>query len=279
VREPLLRRLFHLTTLYIEAPDATPLAAAGFTDYDRFRGERPATEERESRNVRRIQAGPRSYFLKAYAYRGVRILRTFLYRAKAEREFENLGRVAEAGVPAVRPVAWGVRRVLGFIPHSFLLTESFDGSSNGRELIAAYVTSRPASVSRQAFRTALNSVIDGLRALHARGIYLHTAFEKNLLVRLHGATPEYAWVDLPFAGRYPPGSLPLRRRVRDLACLDKGLEWALTAPDRLRLLRRYLGPDATREQLRDLATRVLHKTRVLRDETPLSRLIKTLKGG
>ena len=118
-----------------------------------------------------------------------------------------------------------------------------------------------------------------MRALHAGGIYLHTAFEKNLLVRMREGAAEYAWVDLPFAGRYAPGRLPLRRAVRDLACLNKGLEAALARSDRLRLLRRYLGPGASRAKTRTLAMRVVRRTLALQNRTPGSRLVKALKGG
>jgi hypothetical protein len=280
VREPLLRRLrICSTTLHVEAGDADRLAAAGFSTYADFARARPPAGGRGSRSVCRIQAGPRPCFLKAYRYGGLRILRTFLYRAKADREFENLRDVAAAGVPAVRPVAWGVRRVLGFIPDSILVTEAFEGGQDARTLISDYAEGRPGTVPRAAFRALLDRVADGLRELHARGIYLHTAFEKNLLVRMAGDAAEYAWVDLPFAGRTAPGRLPMLRRVRDLACLNKGLEAALTAADRLRLLKRYAGAGAPRGAVRDLAARVHRRTLALRDRTPGARLVKILKGG
>ena len=73
------------------------------------------------------------------------------------------------------------------------------------------------------------------------------------------------------------GRLPARRRGRDLACLNKGLDLLLTRTDRLRLLRRYLGTAAGRETVRAWAARVLRATRSLRDETGASRLVKNLK--
>jgi len=278
VSEPVLRRLGFATTLHVEAEDAPALAAAGFAALGDFRGTLPGGDGRPIRAVGRIEVGGRSYYVKRYDYAGLRILRTFLYRAKADREFEYLARVRAAGLPAVRPVAWGVRRALGFVPASVLVTEAFEGSVDARSLVTDYVTGRPGTVPRPAFRAALDRVVDGLRALHAGGIYLHTAFEKNLLVRMREGAAEYAWVDLPFAGRYAPGRLPLRRAVRDLSCLNKGLEAALTRSDRLRLLRRYLGPGASRSETRALAARVHHRTRALQDRTPGARLVKALKG-
>jgi hypothetical protein len=85
-------------------------------------------------------------------------------------------------------------------------------------------------------------------------------------------------VDLPFAGHAPPGRLPVRRRVRDLACLNKGLRLLLPAADRLRLLKRYLGPGASPEAVRDLVIRVVRQTRSLQDETPVARWVNRLKG-
>jgi hypothetical protein len=279
VSEPFLRRLGFATTLHVEAGDAAPLAAAGLDTLDTFHGDPHDAEGRPLRFVGRVESGGRAYYVKRYDYAGPRILRTFLYRAKADREFEFLARVRAAGIPAVRPVAWGVRRVLGFVPASVLVTEAFEGSIDLRALVAEYVDGRPGTVPRPAFRAALDRIVDGMRALHAQGIYLHTAFEKNVLVRMREGTAEYAWADLPFAGRYAPARLPLRRRVRDLACLNKGLEAVLPRADRLRLLRRYLGPGASRQDLPTLAARVVRKTLSLQDRTPWSLLVKTIKGG
>jgi hypothetical protein len=279
VSEPVLRRFGFATTLHVEAADAAALAGVGLDTLDAFRGDPRDAAGRTLRSVGRVEAGGRTYYVKRYDYGGLRILRTFLYRAKADREFEYLGRVRAAGVPAVRPVAWGVRRALGFVPASALITEAFEGSVDVRALVTDYVFGRPGAVPRAAFREVLDRIADGLRALHAQGIYLHTAFEKNVLVRMRDGKAEYAWADLPFAGRCAPGRLPRRRRVRDLACLNKGLEAALAGPDRLRLLRRYLGPGASRPDLRSFAAAVVRKTRALQNRTPGARLVKILKGG
>ncbi len=249
----------------------------GFPDLDRFV---PPAGGREDRSVVPIPpTGAPEFFLKRYRYGGWRILRTLLYRAKAEREAANLRRLAAAGVPAVRPVAWGTRRAFGFLPDSFLVTEAFPGALNARTLVTEYLAGRPAPVPRDAFRAVLDRVVDGLASLHAQGIFLLTAFEKNLLLRMDGERAVYAWADLPFGGRYPLGPLPRTLRVRDLACLNKGIEAVLTTADRLRLLKRYLGPDAGRTALRTFASRVTRGTLVLRNQTPGARLVKTLKGG
>ncbi len=247
----------------------------GFPDLDRFV---PPAGGREDRSVTRVpETDAPGFFLKRYRYGGWRILRTFLYRAKAGREAENLRRLHAAGVPAVRPAAWGVRRRLGFLPDSFLLTEAIPDTVNARTLVTGYLAGRSAPVPPAAFRAVLDRIVDGLATLHAQGIYLHTAFEKNLLVWMRGEAAAYAWVDLPFGGDVGPGRLPARRRERDLACLNKGLDLLLTRSDRLRLLRRYLGTAAGRDTVRDWAARVLRATRSLRDETGASRLVKNLK--
>jgi len=279
VDEPLWSRL-HGVRVVADPVWRNRLAAAGidgFPDLDRFV---PFSVGRENRSVVHVPEpgnGP-GFFLKRYRYRGWRILRTFLYRAKASREAENLRRLEALGIPAVRPAAWGARRRFGFLADSFLVTESRPGATNARALVTDYLTGRPAPVPRDTFRAVLNRVVDDLATLHAQGIFLFTAFEKNLLVWRTDTAAEYAWVDLPFGGRFPPGRLPVWLRVRDLACLNKGLDAVLTRADRLRLLRRYAGPGTGRAERRDLAARVLRATRVLRDQTPVSRLVRALKG-
>jgi hypothetical protein len=275
------RLWIHGTTVRIDPAHRDRFEAEGLASFDALAGAaRSSGAGRDQRSVSRLAfagGAPKAYYLKRYAYGGPRILRTFLYRAKAQREYANLRRVIEAGVPAVRPVAWGVRRRFGFVRDSVLVTESIDGAQNARTLIGSYLAGRFAAVPREAFRDAMGRLVDDLRRLHDQGLYLQTAFEKNVLVWMREGRAAYAWVDLPFAGRTPPGWLPRRLRIRDLACLNKGLEAALSAPERLRLLIRYLGPQASWTRTALFAARVVHRTRALRDETPGARLVKWLK--
>lgn len=274
--------MLHGFRFHVEPAYRDLLAEAGIRSHDDLVRAARAGGGREERSVSRFELpgtpARREFYVKWYRYAGWRILRTFLYKAKAEREFENLRAVAAAGAPTVRPAAYGVRRRWGFIPSSFLVTEAADGAVNARALIAAYVAGRPAEAPLAAFRGVLDRVADDLRMLHAQGIYLHTAFEKNLLIRARGGEAEYCWVDLPFAGRTAPGCLPMRRRVRDVACLNKGLAPVLSASARLRLLRRYAGADADRGRFKALARAAVRYTQALRDETFASRLVNALKG-
>lgn len=277
------RTWLHGDEFHVDPACRDLLAAAGISEFRHIYKFRATGRGRDRRSVTRIEApgpgGPRRFYLKVYRYRGWRVLRTLLRRAKAEREFENLRSVSEACAPAVRPVAYGVRRKMGFIPRSFLVTEAAEGAHDCRALIGAYGSGRPAVVPRAAFLDLLPRIADGLRDLHRRGIYLHTAYEKNLLVWMRDGAADYCWVDLPFAGRTAPDRLPMRRRVRDLACLNKGLELLLSASARLRLLRHYAGPEADPARVRDLAWAVVRYTRALRDETFWSGLVRRIKGG
>jgi hypothetical protein len=273
----------HGTTLHIEPAYAELLDQAGIHTFRSFFKFRFTSAGRAERSVTRIQAarpdGVRWFYLKAYRYSGWRILRTFLWRAKAEREFANLKAIEAAGAPAVRPAAWAVRRRFGFITWSFIVTEAFEGSTDARALITSYVLNQLSSIPRPAFRAALDDVVDGLRRLHNRGIWLHTAYEKNLMLRMEGGRAAHCWIDLPFAGccGWSDGA-PRGRRVRDLACLHKGLAAILPASDRMRLLCRYLGPEAGRRERKRLAAEVCRKTRSLRDETWGALMVNAMKG-
>lgn len=189
---------------------------------------RPETALREGRQRKLalidLPGGPRVYLKTFYNDSGVlgTLVRRGAYRAR--REFRNLIRAAECGVPAPRALALVESR-----ESCAVWTEELDGMGTLRSLFAA----RPDFETR---RTVLAALGPFLKSIHDRGFIHADLHAGNLLVDPSG--PRFAVVDLAsvsFLGK------PLTRaqRIESLALLLTSFQIDLHMADYVRVLRSY----------------------------------------
>jgi hypothetical protein len=182
--------------------------------------------------VERVGSGSDAVVRKTYRNRGLRLLQTFLRRARAEREYANLALVAARGLPCTEPVGCSAERRLGFVRSSTLVTRYV---ADARPLKA--VLAEAPRAQRRVLARALGEL---LAALHAAGVLWCTPMPRNVLVQGplvqgSGARPRLLLCDLPAAidfGHPVPRRCALLDLFDAFASPSRRREWSRT--ERLR---------------------------------------------
>jgi len=161
----------------------------------------------------------------------------------AQPEWDALWRFHEAGLPTMTPVAFGE-----CASGSFLLTESLEP---GQKLSALAAESRLAAPRRQRL---VREVASLARRMHDAGLHHQDFYLGHLLCRVDQPEEPVFVLDLGRARRLR--QLGQRWIVKDLAQLHYSAG-GLTATDRLRFLREYLGhrPGLADQRLLDRVAR------------------------
>ncbi|MHC4779765.1 MAG: lipopolysaccharide kinase InaA family protein [Planctomycetota bacterium] len=207
-------------------------------DVDVVRGERVASSRTTSVD-RFFLGGGSAIYVKRYriptlrdALRGM-LRGTLFGMDKASREFMNLGRLARMGMPVPEPLAADRRRGRVFLAESMLVTAEIEGAIRVDLFLRGDPAPPPVKVDSLVLEAARL-----VRRLHGVGYTDGSLAPRNLLVRETTGGIELFKVDCA-KGRFrmPPG----RRALLDLARLDAGASALVSARQRLRFLREYLG--------------------------------------
>jgi tRNA A-37 threonylcarbamoyl transferase component Bud32 len=185
---------------------------------------------------------PVPVFYKQYEYRPPSW--RFLARSsKAFCEYENYAVLERLGIQCASRIACGeLRDSLGRLRRAFIITRAIPGAMPLIDFLQAHCPSRTDERSR-ILRDALRSQLARMTAqIHHAGFFHHDLVWRNILVTWQPpATPQIWWIDCP-RGRFDRWSpWRQRRRLRDLASLDKCASTLCTRAERLAFVREYLG--------------------------------------
>jgi hypothetical protein len=166
---------------------------------------------------------------------------TFFGAHRGLAEYRALNTMRALGVPAVRPVAYGSRRVLHFLTACFLITEETPEAQNLTTFALDVVAGRRC-LSRTDRCLVVRTLAEQLAALHATGFWHGNLFWRNVLLRYGpGGRPEFFFLD-----PQPPHAWERLGAgggwwSRELAQLLVSASSFTTRTERLRFLRHYLG--------------------------------------
>jgi hypothetical protein len=201
--------------------------------------------------------GTADVFFKRYAYEPASW--KFLWRAsKARREAENYGILTRLGIRVAELIAWGEERdAVGRLRFAFIITRAILQATTLLEFHETLKTMEPSRAKRH--RALILEELAGMtRKIHEAGFFHHDLVWRNILV---SSTPEgelrLYWIDCP-RGAYDTWS-PLRgrKRLRDLAGLDKSAVRYWRRVERARFLHLYLGKPKLAEAHKRLARAVV----------------------
>ncbi len=163
--------------------------------------------------------------------------RTFGLASRAEREAENLGRLREAGIPAVRPVDWSESRTLGFVTECTLETEFIEARP-----LEELLRDDQAPEVRLSVITRCGHL---LRQLHEAGFLCLSLQLRNVLV---DAELELHILDQPRLLAYPRSLLGTRPALIDLwdAAYSEGRRGYLSSDEVRSLVLAYCAGDPAR---------------------------------
>lgn len=213
------------------------------------------TNDPES-EVLRVQAGQTLYYVKRYTIGRRKLarrwfgLRDLFGPQRAVKEWQNLLRFRDWGIPTASLVAYGQERRFGRFVRAALVTEALPDTVDLAELA---IVRDPRLSDRAWVRHVSTQVAGHARLMHRHGFVHNDLKWRNLLVGV-GPRPIVYLIDCPNGGRWLRPFLDYRI-VKDLACLDKVAKHVLTRTQRLRFYLDYLGHD----RLTDVDKRQLRK--------------------
>ncbi len=191
--------------------------------------------------------GSPGFYVKRYEYprwynrvRGM-FRGTFLGQHRGQAEFRALHAMCSLGIPAVRPVAYGSRRIGRFLQSCFLITEEVPDARNLTSF-ARNVADGQVDLSKSQ-RAAFSRVLsDQVARMHAAGFVHGKLFWRNILVRIHiDGEPEFFFLDArPPTRMKRLGSAAACRR-QELAHLAASAIPFTDRADRIRFARGYYG--------------------------------------
>jgi len=214
----------------------------------------------------RVQVGRQTQwvYVKRYHY-GTRarqmrgLLRgVLLGTSRARREYVTLQAMRSAGIPAVRPIAYGERRRLGLLHSCSLVTEGISNGQSVMRLLRGALADVGAAEVTRARRGLTRTLAEQIRAMHQLG-YAHGAlFWRNVVVcPLDDGSYACHFLDPRGRGRMwrrGPGG---RKAVRDVAALAAMAPGVLSRTECLRFAKWYWGADRLDAPMRRWITRVL----------------------
>lgn len=209
-------------------------------------GDRVAAWSRTTDTV--YAAGPDGrpgFYLKRYFYSSWRkrlrgtFRGTFFGAHRALAEHRDLQSMRRLGISAVRPVAYGARRIGRFVTVAFLVTEEVPDSRNLTSF-AADVRSGRITIAGATRRRMCRRLAEQVAAMHSAGFLHGQLFWRNILVRLDlNDDPEFFFLD----ARPPPRYARLRSmptlRLREIASLAASAAGFTTRTERMRFMRVY----------------------------------------
>jgi len=241
---------FYRDKLTIDPAFAPAMAVAGLDSVARILhclGDHVAAWSRTSDTVEVELVSGGSIFIKRYYYHTWRhvmrgLLRgTLLGSNRAKNEYLTLQAMRSAGIGVVRPIAYGRRRVLGFLRSCFLVTRGVGGSIVLSKFATRHLSGGPATLGFGRRRQLVGSLADYVRNMHQAG-YAHGAlFWRNVLVRpTPGGKYEFYLLDTTNRRRLHRPLPHQPRHIRDVACLMAAATQFLTRTDCLHFAKRYL---------------------------------------
>ena len=167
----------------------------------------PNTERGGWSSVYRLELGERAYYLKRQSNHLTRSLRHPCGEPTFAREFRNIQRYAELGIPALQAAFFAARRMPGE-QRAVLLTRALDGWQELGDYLACW--SQLAVAQQQAILRACGELA---RRLHGAG-QLHGCFyPKHIFLQAQGEHFATCLIDLE---KTRPLLLGRRDRIKDL---------------------------------------------------------------
>lgn len=262
--------------MHIDPPFRTPLAAARLDDVSAVlscMGDRLAAWSRSSDTIAcQLPQSGASIYIKRYHYpRWGQRLRgmfrgTFFKANRAQSEFRALSSMRRLGIQAVRPIAFGQRRILHFVRSCFLITEAVPDAMSLVTFIQTFADHRPSLQARRARIGILTSLAQQVRHMHEAGFVHRDLFWRNVLIRpLPGDQFEFYFLDASVGKRIRRPMLRQDSIVRDIAALGVLAPKFCTRADQLRFLLVYLDTEKLSLEDRTWLRRVQVRSDTFRD--------------
>ncbi len=244
-------------------------------------GDRLAAWSRSSDTIWcRMPKGSSSVYIKRYhfprwrqRFRGF-FRGTFFKASRARNEYRTLLLMRQLGIHAVRPIAFGERRVAHFLRSCFLITEAVPDAMSLSSFIRAFSHRCHGPKAIRVRREILTSLARQIRRMHESGFVHRDLFWRNVLIRsLPDGLFEFHFLDASVGKRIRMQQWRQDSIVRDIAAMGVLAPEFCTKAEQLRFLQAYLETDRLRTEDRRWLREVQRHSTSLR-ESELRRLAR-----
>lgn len=185
-------------------------------------------------DVIRLEADGQAFFVKRFL--DVTGIRSWLWHSRLRMEAQNQRRFKEWGLNAATVVGYGEDYMFSRTFRGVLITA---GISNSRNLEDIAKQHPELLKDTEWLHNVMQQVADATALLHRHNFCHNDLFLRNLLIQGQPSGPKLYFIDCP-SGSFWFGPMLYKRRVKDIACLDKHASRYLTKAQRLRFMLCYL---------------------------------------
>jgi len=197
---------------------------------------------------------------------------TFFKASRARSEYRVLRLMRDLGIQAVRPIAYGERRVCHFVQSCFLITEAVPDAMPLSAFIQTFGNHRASARAIRFRREILTTLARQVRHMHQAGFVHRDLFWRNVLIRpMPGDRFEFYFLDASVGKRIRMAQRRQDSIVSDIAAMGAVAPHFCSEADQMRFLLEYLGIKRLGEENRRWLRRVQARSDLLRD-TELQRL-------
>lgn len=201
--------------------------------------------------VLRVRVGVRHYYVKRYRMAG-KGLRRFFGRSRIEGEWRNLLYFRAWGLPVATVVGYGMERRGGLFLRGAMITEELPNTTDLAQMVS---DKDPRLQDRRWVEHVSRQVALTAREMHKRRFAHNDLKWRNILVDNQPLSNIYL-IDCP-GGTFWWGPFLERRKIKDLACLDRLAKRQLSRTQRLRFFLTYSGQTRLRPQDRKRLLKVV----------------------
>jgi tRNA A-37 threonylcarbamoyl transferase component Bud32 len=205
-----------------------------------------------STEVLRVALEGHTIFVKKYWATSLNQLLSAITRgalfgqSKVQREFENMRQLRAWNLDAPAPVAFGERRLLGWLRRSLLVSEGIVDPSPLDAFISDILPKRPELRS-----LLLEKLADYVHRLHAHRFEHHDLYWRNIILS-GGVLTHFYLLDAHKGSVWQPAR-EREARAQDLGTLDAPAPAFFRRTERLRFLLRYLRKPRLDEEAKAVA--------------------------
>lgn len=235
----------------------------GFEDFQSFMdfaGGQLVTLQR-GRTVTRLELNGRAFYLKRNQFNWREFIKTLLHLRLPPRnavtEWKNISAIKRIGIPTLKPIAMGEKRLSGLEIASFILTEELYGAEPLEKVIPSKLSGELSDGNRKWKYSILRRVAQIARRMHANGM-CHQDFYLGHLFW----TPDDTLYLIDLQRVVNRSKLPRRYIVKDLGQLNFSADCVgnISRTDRMRFLLLYLGVKSLGASEKNLARSITAKT-------------------
>jgi hypothetical protein len=222
----------------------------------------PARSEIRLQQIEVPGCEPLDVFFKLYRYVPPS-WRFIACESKAHREYQNYATFRKLGIPTADRIACGEwRDSLGRLRAAFIITRAIPNVLSLPEFWRKHCASKSAQSARDLPQQLRHILANLVRTIHDADFYHHDLVWRNVLVSWNPpGEPRFWWIDCP-RGRFDRRSpWRWRRRIRDLALLDKLAPRWCTRTQRAAFVMEYLQRDSLDTEVRRVIRAVLKYSR------------------